>query len=356
MANTRLSDLAAELGLNASTVSRALRGDPRIKAETRSRVESTAAAMGYRPNLAARSLAEGRTHTIWFIIPGLENAVDREPAARAGTYLLSQGYDLLLAQHHNELAVYERILHRLSSGLADGAVVIPHPDSSGLLETEIRDAGIPLIFLDRKLEGVPIPVVTTDNGGAVEAMVEQLALGRKAEGFPISGLIDAFGLDWMNPVELARSEGLRRAGKKFGLPVLSFDELSTASMAPKQSAPAKLGDSKGARWALFCTDSSKVNARIEFVVQTLGLAGKQNMDIGIFDECRGAHPECGRILMVIQDFKSMAVRASEIILSELEGSAKVRAESTAEGDIYRIGKELRIPAKKILELRKSNAN
>ncbi|GAB1483218.1 hypothetical protein MASR2M78_20340 [Treponema sp.] len=344
MANTRLSDLAAELGLNASTVSRALKGDPRIKVETRSRVLTMASAMGYRPNLAARSLAEGCTRTIWFIIPGLENAVDREPASWAGSYLLSKGYDLLLAQHHNDLAVYERILHRLSSGLADGAVVIPHPDSSGTLETEIRNAGIPLIFLDRKLASVPIPVVTTDNSGAVDAMVEQLVLGRKAEGLSISGLIDAFGLEWSNPVELARSEGLYRAGKKFGLPVLSFDDLSSVSTVT--------GDFMGAKWALLCTDTSRLDAQIEFSVQALALASKQNMDIGIFDGCRGPGPECGRIVTVIQDFESMAIRASEIVLSELDGGT----DSTVDGDIYRTGEELRIPAKKILELRTSNAD
>ncbi len=56
-----LKTLAVELGVDVSTVSRALRGDPRVRAETRVAVRDLADRYGYRPNAAARALRGGKT-------------------------------------------------------------------------------------------------------------------------------------------------------------------------------------------------------------------------------------------------------------------------------------------------------
>ena len=61
MARVGLKQLAETLGVDVSTVSRALRNDARVKSETRERVRDEAARLGYRPNAAAQALRGGRT-------------------------------------------------------------------------------------------------------------------------------------------------------------------------------------------------------------------------------------------------------------------------------------------------------
>ncbi|MBO6637853.1 MAG: LacI family DNA-binding transcriptional regulator [Roseitalea sp.] len=56
-----LKQLAEQLGIDVSTVSRALRDDPRVKPETTASVRRLADALGYRPNSAARALRGGKT-------------------------------------------------------------------------------------------------------------------------------------------------------------------------------------------------------------------------------------------------------------------------------------------------------
>lgn len=56
----RLKDMAEELGVDKSTVSRALRGDPRVKAATAERIRALAASRGYRMNVPASALSEAR--------------------------------------------------------------------------------------------------------------------------------------------------------------------------------------------------------------------------------------------------------------------------------------------------------
>ena len=69
MASVTLKDLAEELGLSITTVSRALGGYSDVAESTRLRVTRAAEEMGYVPSATARRLQKGRTDTIGFVIP-----------------------------------------------------------------------------------------------------------------------------------------------------------------------------------------------------------------------------------------------------------------------------------------------
>ena len=75
-----IHDLARLAGLNASTISRALRNDPRVKEETRELIRGLARQHGYTPNLPARQLAAGKTGNIWFAFGSPQAAIELETA------------------------------------------------------------------------------------------------------------------------------------------------------------------------------------------------------------------------------------------------------------------------------------
>lgn len=62
--NPTIKDIARELGISKSTVSRALAGHPNVSRETRKAVQDMAASMRYKPNYMARNLTKSRTKTI----------------------------------------------------------------------------------------------------------------------------------------------------------------------------------------------------------------------------------------------------------------------------------------------------
>jgi LacI family transcriptional regulator len=64
-----ISDIARELNITASTVSRALNDNPRISEETKKLVKDAAKRVGYQVNGVASALRSGRTHTIGVIVP-----------------------------------------------------------------------------------------------------------------------------------------------------------------------------------------------------------------------------------------------------------------------------------------------
>lgn len=71
----RLKELAEQLGLSRTTVSRALNGFPEVNEETRVRVQAAAERLGYQPNAVARKLATGRTGVIGVVFPPLDNFI-----------------------------------------------------------------------------------------------------------------------------------------------------------------------------------------------------------------------------------------------------------------------------------------
>ena len=214
----RLSDIAAALGLNIATVSRALRDDPRIKVETRARIKAEAERLGYRPHWGARALAEGRSRTIWMLTGGLDSPIERDPALWAGRWLLERGYDLLLAQFHGDATVYARLLDRLAHGGADGAIIIPRASASGAGDVDqlLVSRGLPLVYLDRNVPGINVPVVTTDNRQAAAELVGQMVEAARKKGQPLEWLVDGFD-PGLNSVEAERSRGVHDAARRWGL-------------------------------------------------------------------------------------------------------------------------------------------
>ena len=294
MAGSRLSDIASSLGLNIATVSRALRDDPRVRPETRERVRSEADRLGYRPHVAARALAEGRTRTLRFIIPDLEDAIAREPAWHASQILLDLGYDLLLAQHHNDEAVFERTLNRLSRGGADGAIIIPDASSQGTADAWLWDSQVPFVYLDRRLDGTfTAPVVTTDNAAATEALVA--ALVSSSPGGKPDLVVNAFGAPHTNSVETVRRAAVDEAAGRLGFPVVH-----PPSPIPACRRPLVLASSE---------------ATAQDWVSRLG--NPESVGIGVFDSWRSGQRPLTRVFVAVQDFRAMAALAVERVMGQM---------------------------------------
>jgi LacI family repressor for deo operon, udp, cdd, tsx, nupC, and nupG len=91
-----IKDVAREAGVSTATVSRALRGLPRVADETRERVLAAAARMEYVASPNAASLASGLTRTVGIVVPNVTRWFFGSVIHGAEELLRSEGYDLLL--------------------------------------------------------------------------------------------------------------------------------------------------------------------------------------------------------------------------------------------------------------------
>ena len=109
MARVSLSEVAAQVGVSAKTVSNVVNRTGRVGDEVRARVEAAVIELGYRPNLAARHLRHGRSGMLALALPDLREPYFAELASHFVTAAQERGRTVLVSQtggdHATERAV-----------------------------------------------------------------------------------------------------------------------------------------------------------------------------------------------------------------------------------------------------------
>jgi len=170
-----IKDVAREAGVSITTVSHALSGKGRLPEETRARVQQVAAALGYTPNAAARSLAGGKTGLLatYVSLPGdaplafleIDYYVDLIDAAVAAA--VERGYAFVVAP----TTAGEETWARLP---LDGVIVIDPADGDPSLAA-VRERGVSLVLIGRDLHGHPDDVVVeNDREAGTRLLLEHL--------------------------------------------------------------------------------------------------------------------------------------------------------------------------------------
>ncbi|RCG14388.1 LacI family transcriptional regulator [Streptomyces diacarni] len=169
-------DVARLAGVSQPTVSRALRGDPRVSEETRQRVRQAAEALNYVPSETGRSLSTRATRRVGVVVTDLTNPFYPHLVAPLHDELERCGYRMMLFTERSEDAV---ATERLLGQSVDG-VVLTTATTESALPAELTRRGLPFVFLNREtgISGPPVAVVDNTNGGELVAR-ELVALGHR---------------------------------------------------------------------------------------------------------------------------------------------------------------------------------
>src|SRR6201985_3114618 len=98
----RLKDIARDLGISTVTVSKVLRGNKDISEKTRARVLKRMRELNYQPNMLARGLASGKTHTVGLVVPDLVHPFFAEFAKSLSGVLRQSHRALILASSEED--------------------------------------------------------------------------------------------------------------------------------------------------------------------------------------------------------------------------------------------------------------
>ncbi|NOT61504.1 MAG: LacI family DNA-binding transcriptional regulator [Acidobacteria bacterium] len=180
---TTLADIAAELGVSKMTVSRTINNHPAIHPNTRERVLTVARHMNYRPNQHARALSTNRAHLLGLVVPDLMHSYYAEIAKAIEAEARAAGYEVLICNTEedaaSELREVEALLHRTDGLIIASAVA---PNQPGAYRRLLRE-GSKLVLIDRSIEGLKCPQVTTDNVAAGALVTEHfIKLGHRRIG------------------------------------------------------------------------------------------------------------------------------------------------------------------------------
>lgn len=172
-----LRDIARELNLSVTTVSRALYGYDDVAAQTRQRVWTLAEELGYVPDTTAQRLRKGRTDTLGFVIPTFgprfSDPFFSEFLAALGNEASRQGFDLLVstrAPGAQEHAAYRRLVE---GRRVDGLILVRTRRHDERMEY-LASRGFPFVAFGRTDLITPYPFVDTDGEVGFRQLVEYL--------------------------------------------------------------------------------------------------------------------------------------------------------------------------------------
>ncbi|WP_143305070.1 LacI family DNA-binding transcriptional regulator [Chitinophaga vietnamensis] len=157
-------DIAAELQLSVSTVSRALNDHPAISARTKDRVKKTARKMGYRPNALAAGLRNNKSKTIGLIVPRISMFFPAAISTIIQNKLQEFGYNLIICQSNDSYEQEVALVNTLYSARVDGLVVSTTLYTTDFSHFDVfKDNNIPLVFFDRVPKDYNVKVIKGDD-------------------------------------------------------------------------------------------------------------------------------------------------------------------------------------------------
>jgi len=303
-------DVARAAGVGTTTVSRVLNDDPAVKPQTRDSVLATITALGYRPNIAARSTGGGgksrwvallyQNPVIHYIHPMQQGAIER---CRAADHMLS----VHACQHTGAALITEvlDIVHQLQpSGLILTLPLSLSPELvQALTERQVHHVRVAPDGMDH-----PSARVYFDEHGAARAMTRTLiAQGHRRIGF-VSGLPEGH----VQPD--ARRQGFQEAMNEAGLKVAAHQLACGSFHFEEALGPLHaMLDRKQRPTAVFCANDDMAAAALQ-VAAELGLSVPADLSVAGFDDSYVARIVTPRLTTVRQPLHEMGSEAADMIL------------------------------------------
>jgi LacI family transcriptional regulator len=159
-----IHDIARELNVSASTVSRALQNHPRISQPTREAVQKLAEKYKYQPNVVASSLRKGMSKTVGVIVPRINRNFFANVIGGMEEVLAASGHHLMICQTYEQVDRERVAIQTLVNARVEAIILsISMETTRGEHLEKLRDLGIRLFFFDRVLEGIPAGSVAIDD-------------------------------------------------------------------------------------------------------------------------------------------------------------------------------------------------
>ncbi|MDP5227400.1 MULTISPECIES: LacI family DNA-binding transcriptional regulator [Arthrobacter] len=204
-------DVARLAGVSTAVVSYVVNGGPKnVSPATEEKVRQAIAALGYRPNIAARALKVGSSQILGMVVPKISSPFFAGLAKAVEQAAEERGFAMLLGDSRDSLAVESRHLRNFVDRQVDGvflcSVVNHRPDVS-----ELDGRGIKTVLLNFSEYPLPFDAIGPEFVGSSRQAVEHLAGHGHRDIALVQGLVTGNTLD-------GREQGWRDALEGLGLP------------------------------------------------------------------------------------------------------------------------------------------
>ncbi len=210
---TTIHDIAAKLNVTASTVSRALKGNPRISDSTRKAVLKTARELNYEPNQIASALRSGRTQLIGMLVPTINRSFFSSIIRGVEEVANSLDYRVIVSQSNEVFENEENAVRAFLNARVDGIIASIGKNTQHFEHyKQVLERDLPLVLFDRTTPQLHTSqVVIDDYQGAYLATAHLIAQGCvKIAHFTTERKIDIYKERYRGYVNALEDHGIER--------------------------------------------------------------------------------------------------------------------------------------------------
>ncbi|MFC0524685.1 LacI family DNA-binding transcriptional regulator [Pontibacillus salicampi] len=214
MKKITISDVAKQANVSRSTVSQYLNHRFDYMGEkTRDRIEQVIEELGYQPNIVARSLKQKSTKTIGVIVANILHNFSTEVSRAIEDVCHEVDIHTIICNADDEPKKEKKYIDMLRAKQVDGLIIFPTGGNKQLYQNMI-DENYPVVFVDRKVDGIPVSSIMLDNHKSSKLAVDHCV----EKGYDQIGIITTSIIRDVTP-RLERLEGYERALNNRGIPI-----------------------------------------------------------------------------------------------------------------------------------------
>lgn len=308
-----LKQIAKELDVSISTVSKSLRNSLEIGEDTRLKVQAFAKFYNYRPNNIALSLKNRKTKTIGIIIPEIVHYFFSTVINGIEQVANENGYSVIITLSDDSFDKEVLNMEMLANGSIDGFIISLSKETQFKGDyhhiSEVIDQGMPVVMFDRVSNEILCDkVIIDDKLAAYEAVQSLIDKGRKKIALVTT-------VDYVSVGKL-RTDGYTKALLDNGLPfnenlIIKIEDVDTCEIIIGKLLEDKAIDAVFAVNELFAVTSIKV-------ANKMGLNVPKDLAVIAFTDGIISKYSTPTITTVSQSGKKMGNRAAQMLIDRLE--------------------------------------
>ena len=316
MKHITIKDIARELNISVSTVSRALQNHPDISERTKDLVRDCARQLNYKPNIMASNLRTSKNTTIGVVIPELNHHFFSSILDGIEQTANEAGYNILICQTGEDVQKEIRSVQTLIGSRVAGMLVGVSKQTAQLHHLqEVLDNSIPLVLYDRPCPSLPCDqVVSDDYMGAFNAVEYLIQTGKRKVMFMSS----SFQVE----VSRRRYQGWRDALMRYHIPIHDNMIVECDTRSGAIIATPRILQSDDRPEAIFCVNDDCA-AGVLHAAQIMGVKVPDELSICGFSNapiCRATVP---MLTTVQQHGVAIGKRATMRLLKRLAGEDRI---------------------------------
>ncbi len=314
-----MADVAKKAKVSKSTVSQYINNRYEyMSAETKTRIEEAIEELGYHPNVIARSLKQKKTSTIGVIVANILHAFSTQVIRAVEDVSNDSNVSVIICNADDNPEKEQKYIEMLRAKQVDGLILFPIGSNFELYQ-QLKEENVPLVFVDRRVEGIETASILLENENASEIAVDHFF----KRGYTRIGILTTSIAEKITP-RVERIEGYKKALVKRGLP-LRDDYIASVDISDMQDALTNMFSQPEPPQALLAGSDLAFLEVLHFVKRK-GMQIPDDLAVISMDEVSFSEIYQPRLTTISQPAYQMGKHATEILLKQIKTGKEVNSD------------------------------